>query len=363
MTRHLWYFRIFTNLLLSGTSLFPLQLFGAEQAVLPILHAIPEAQQITTDAIHSVPYIQESPPQVQPPDQFTSMDAPRNYLSDKIAKLASSIDRFFGGDRHYQEANQSIIQISLASVAGYGGDQKLNFAAKVNMSLPETEGRLRLLLETEPEQNIIPDKYLTTAPTPVDGRAVLHNKVVVPGSAALAIRYATKEDNIWRFNVDGGLKFPIPVKPFVRTRGRYSASLGDWRMNAAESVYWFNTLGVGSTTLLDFEHAISAKALFRASSNATWLKDKNNFDLRQDMSVYHALNDSTALMYQASVIGVSNPQLQVTDYVLLAFCRYRMHQKWLFLEVSPQLHFPVERNYKASAALSMRLEMLFDESR
>jgi len=338
-------------------------LFAAEPAIPPMTQTMPEPQPPVPDAKQSVPYLQEPPPQAQPPDHFTSMDAPRNYLSDKIAKLANSIDRFFGGDRHYQEGNQSVIQLSLARVAGYGGDQKFNFSAKVNMSLPKTEGRLRLLLETEPEQNIVPDKYLTTATTPADGRAVLNNKVVVPGSAALAIRYATEEDNVWRFNVDGGLKFPIPVKPFVRARGRYAASLGEWRMNAAESVYWFNTLGVGSTTLLDFERAISPQVLFRASSNATWLKDRNNVDLRQDMSVYHTLNDRAALLYQASVIGVSNPQLQPSDYVLLVFCRYRLHEKWLFLDLSPQLHFPIERNYKASPALSMRLEVQFDESR
>lgn len=356
-------FRLLQNLLLGGVFLFPLQLFGADQAAPLIQQAIPEAQQVAPDAQQSVPYTQEPLPQVQPPDSFNSMDAPRNYLSDKIAKLASTIDRFFGGDRHYQESNQSVIQMSLARVAGYNGDRRFNLAANINLNLPVTEGRLHLLLETDPEQNIIPDKYITTTTTTADGHTVLRDKIVVPGSAALALRYATEADNVWHFNVDGGLKFPIPVKPFVRTRGSYSAPLGEWRMKAVESVYWFNTLGVGSTTQLDFEHVISAPMLFRASSNATWLKDKSNFDLRQDLSVYHTLNDRTALLYQASAIGVTNPKFQVSDYVLLAFCRYRMHEKWLFFELSPQLHFPAERNYKASPALSMRLEVQFDESR
>jgi hypothetical protein len=354
--QHIHSSRFLRNLLLGGVFLFPLQLFGADQAAPLTQQKIPEAQQ-------SIPYSQEPLPQVQPPDRFDSMDAPRNYLSDKIANYASSIDRYFGGDRHYQDSNQSAIQLSLAKMAGYGGDPKFAFAANVNIALPKTEGRLRLLLETEPEQNIVPDKYLTTAPTPVDGHTVLRDKVVVPRSAALAVRYSIPEEAIWHFNVDGGLKFPIPVKPFVRARGSYSAPLGEWRMKSAESVYWFNTLGVGSTTLLDFDRVISAPLLFRASSNATWLKDKSNFDLRQDLSVYHTLNDRTALLYQASAIGVTNPKFQVSDYVLLVYCRYRMHEKWLFFELSPQLHFPVANNYKVSPALSMRMEIQFDESR
>ena len=358
-------FILFRNLLLGGVFLLPLQLFGADQAAPLTQQVIPEAQHVAPDAQHSVPYIQEPLPQVQPPDSFDSMDAPRNYLSDKIAKLASSFDRFFGGDRHYQESNQSVIQVSLARVAGYGGVPKFNLDANVNVSLPATEERLRLLLETDPEKKTTSDNYVTGTTTPTQGRTIINNKVVVPESTALAVRYVAPapEEAVFHFHVDGGLKLPIPIKPFVRASSSYSAPLGEWRMKAAESVYWFNTLGVGSTTLLDFERIISAPVLFRASTNVTWLKDTNNFDMRQDLSVYHTLNDRTALLYQASAIGVTNPTFQVSDYVLLAFCRYRMHEKWLFFELSPQLHFPVEKNYKVSPALSMRLEMQFDDLR
>jgi hypothetical protein len=128
-------------------------------------------------------------------------------------------------------------------------------------------------------------------------------------------------------------------------------------------VYWFNTLGAGETSQLDLERILSPSLLFHASSNATWLNDTQNFDLRQDLSIYQTLNDRTALLYQATAIGVSNPQFQVTDYVVLLFYRYRLHQKWLFFELSPQLHFPVEENHKLSPALNMRLEVNFDESR
>ena len=93
------------------------------------------------------------------------------------------------------------------------------------------------------------------------------------------------------------------------------------------------------------------------------LHDKQNFDLRQDLSIYHTLNDRSALLYQASAIGVSNPQVQVTEYVVLLLYRYRLRQNWIFLELSPQMHFPKADNFKSNPALSMRLEMLFDESK
>jgi hypothetical protein len=85
--------------------------------------------------------------------------------------------------------------------------------------------------------------------------------------------------------------------------------------------------------------------------------------LHQDFSVFHTLSERSALLYQVSASGISNPHLQATDYVVLMRYRYRLHRKWIFFEISPQLHFPQENNYQYSPALSMRLEILFDESK
>jgi hypothetical protein len=303
----------------------------------------------------AVPSPAETVPVTPIPDSFDVIEPPRDYLSAKITSYANSIDRFFGGDRHYQEANDSVFQLDLTKVTGFGGDRKYDFGAKLNLRLPVTEGKLHLLLETDPEKNI------RAEPTP--GSSVLHNKVVVPKSVALAARYSNAKENVWHLSTDGGLKFPIPIKPFVRARASYSAPIGKWQLKIMESVYWFNTLGAGVSSQFDFDRVLSPQLLLRSSSNAIWSNDKKNFDLRQDFSVYHTVNDRSALLYQASVIGVSNPQYQVSDYVLLVFYRYRMHQKWLYLEVSPQLHFPREKNYQYSPAISMRLEALFDDSR
>ena len=303
--------------------------------------------------------VQTTPPSAPQPERLAALEKSHDYLAEKIVRLANYLDRFFGGNRHYQESNDSAVQLDLTRVVGYGGDPKFNLAAKANLRLPATEGRLHLLLETDPEQN-------TTQPTQ-DQVAANNNKSITPGSKvassgnlALAGRYENSDENFWHVRTDGGLKFPIPITPFVRTRASFEKPLNEWRLKGSQSLYWFKNLGVGETTQVDLERFISEPMLFRASSNATWLKDRKNFDLRQDFSVYHTLDDRTALLYQASVIGITNPQAQVMDYVVLMLYRRRIHKDWVFLELSPQLHFPRERNYRLSPTLSMRLEMLFE---
>jgi len=319
---------ISSSLLLAITLFFPFKLLGAEQPA-------------------------------QPADFFGSIDAKRDYLSEKIVDFATDIDRFFGNDRNYQESNKSVVQLTLARATGYGGDRKLVLSARANLNLPSTEKRFHLLIESNPDQNI------TGEPTPTQNTP-LTNQVAAPQSYGLALRYEKVKEELRAFHLstDAGLKFQgININPFMRARGSYSIPFDRWRLKAAESVYWFNTIGAGETTQVDLEHFLSGPVLFRATSNATWLKDKQNFDLRQDLSVYQTLNDRTALLYQASAIGVSNPQVELTEYVASVSYRYKLHREWIFFELNPQLIFPKVNSFNSSFALTMRLEMLFDGSR
>lgn len=332
-----------------GIVLFiPLHLLGVEQPAIA-QSGVPEIQTI----VDSPP--QSGIPQTQVIDSFDSMEASRDYLSGKVTSFASYIDRYFGGDRHYQESNSSVIQMNLSRASGYGGSRGLNLDARLNLRLPYTEGRMRLLVETDPVQNT---KY-----DPAKGPVVLPNQTSAPKGVAVAARITTVEESAWHFHTDAGLKFPLPIKPFVRSALGYAVPLGEWRMTAAESVYWFNGLGVGETTNLNFERILNVQLLFRSSSNVTWLRDTQNLDMRQDWSLFNTLDDRTALVYQLSTFGISNPGYQISDTVLLFDYRYRLHQKWLYLDFSPQLHFPKLNNYQASRSFNVRLEMLLDDTR
>jgi hypothetical protein len=286
------------------------------------------------------------------------LDAPRDYLSGKLVGFVSAIDEFFGDDRHYQETNNSVFQIDTTRVMGYGGEHKFVVSGRANVRLPIAEEKLHLLVETNPDKNTVTDpKQNQLQPQPA-------NQSVTPQSIAAALRFIREGAERWHVSADAGLKFQgLNTTPFARARSSLAVPLGEWRAKLAETVFWFNTTGAGETTQLDFEHTISETALLRATSNATWLNDKQNFDLRQDLSLFRKVDERTALLYQASVIGVSRPQAQVSDYVLLVSYRYRLHRDWMYFDLSPQLHFPRERNFQSSPMLMVRLEMLFDESK
>ena len=284
------------------------------------------------------------------------VDAPRTLISKEFVSWASSMDSFFGDSRYFEEANHSVLQINLTKVFQPGGAGLVAWDGQAKLDLPLMQRRFSLMLESDPEKN-------SATGNNKSGALVLPSGTVSTANQSLALRYDNHDISPFYFSADIGVKAQMPLETFARSRVSYGMPLGDWQLKATENLFWFRTIGTGESTQLDFDKKISQPLLFRASSNATWLVEKLNFDLRQDFSFYHTLNERSAMLYQTSVIGVSQPQWQATEYVLLMLYRYRLHQKWIYYELSPQLHYPIAQNFQVNSLLLFRMEFLFDENK
>lgn len=297
------------------------------------------------------------------PEVLDVLDTPRNYVSEKFVGFVSEVDRFFGGDRNFQETNQSVLQIEWLRLMEQGGNHKNVIAGRAKLTLPATERHLHLLLETDA------DRQASRGQSQTQGQTVLvdPNAATTPESYSAALRFEKEREDQgpWYFSTDAGISFQgirLP-QPFARAHASYAIPLMDWRFKAMETGFWFNTTGVGETTQLDFDRLLSETVLFRASTSATWLNDPQRFDVRQDFSGFHTLENKRAVLYQASVVGTSQPQWQTSDYVLLMMYRQKIHRSWIYFDVSPQLHFPRANGYRTTPQLLLRLEMLLDESK
>lgn len=207
------------------------------------------------------------------------------------------------------------------------------------------------MLESNKEKKATGDEKTDQPATP--------QEVVAAEKYAASLRYEKSEESRWHFSSEGGANIQFPIDPFLRARGSYAIPLGEWRMKIAETLFWFSTSGLGETTQLDMEHVLSEPVLFRATSTATCHETTQICELSQAFTIFHTLNERTALLYQASILGLNKPRLEETAYVLLTRYRYRMHREWIFLEVSPQLSFPRADDFRLNAFLLFRLEFLF----
>lgn len=288
---------------------------------------------------------------VPQPSIFDSLDHSRDFLSEKIVNYSQRIDHFFGDKRYFQEHNNSIIQVEVSTNMEEGGNVTTSLNGIAKLDLPAATKRFQLVLESDAEKN-------TTGEINKD-QPVVTNKAISAKKLAASLRYEVPEEEHWHFSSETGVNVQFPLDPFARLRGRYATPLDEWRMTLAETVFWFSTIGLGQTTQLDMERIISPPLLFRATSTVTCYESPQSCGLRQDLSTFQTLNERTALIYQASVLGADKPQLETTNYLLLLRYRYRVHKDWIFVEVSPQLNFPRTDEFRLNALLFLRLEMIF----
>ena len=290
-------------------------------------------------------------PEIVPDIAVETADVTHEYVSEEFVNFVTHVDHFFGGERDFQESNQSVLQFDVSELILQGGTRQGQFNGRTKISLPSTEKRLHLLVEADPEKN--------ASSTDAVNKPKTVDQINAPQNVGVAARFEKAEESAWHYSSDIGIRTPLPLQPFARARVSYSLPIETSRIKLTQSAYVFSISGAGESTQLDLENQLNADAMFRATSTATWGDIAQNFDLTQSFSVYHTLDTKRATLYQASVIGSSHPK-QVSDYVFSAAYRQQLNRRWLYFEINPQIHFPKSAGYNFTPMLLLRLEVLFD---
>lgn len=283
---------------------------------------------------------------------IAATDATQELLSHQFMDMVHGIDRFFGDERHFQEANRSVLQIDWLALMEPGGAREGSLSVRAKLHLPSTERRFHLLLESDPEQ------ATTTIP---DGQPRAARQGTAAEKYAAALRYEKQDEEAWHYSSDIGIRLQAPLQPFVRGRASHDIPLQNWLMKNTGSLFWFSQIGPGASAQIDFDRSIAPQSLLRVGSSAIWLHLPQRLDLRQDLTLFHTLDERRALQYQASVIGSTQPYTRVEDCILSLLYRRQLHRSWLFFELNPQLHFPHDAQFHLEPQLWLRLQILFSK--
>lgn len=288
-------------------------------------------------------------------------DSTRDFVADRFVAMIRGVDRFFGDERNFQESNDSVLQLGWNELLEPGGERRGRLSGRAKLHLPTISQRIQLVLESDPVQSTATPGS-NTAPTD-QPRAIGQSRGTEKQGVALRFQHrrTQQEETGWRLYSDVGFQVRSPLRPFVRSRASFVLPFENWQMHTTESLFWFNGIGPGAGALLDFDRPLAAQLLFRASSNATWFDRPQRLDLRHDLILFHTLDERSALQYQASVIGTTQPATRVEDCIVSTLYRRQLHRKWLFFEVNPQLHFPHEQQFHFTPQLWLRLQVLFSK--
>jgi len=273
------------------------------------------------------------------------LDRTRNAVSYRVTEFANWLDNFFGDDRIYDESQNSRLKLNLLQINEEGYQPRYETSLQGKLTLPNTQKRLQLLFESDPEENANADTTVVEA--------------VEAQEQSLGLRFIQITTDWLRANTDVGVRFRSGLDTFVRFRLRGLFNVGNWNLRATETLFWRDSTGPGETTRLDIERRFAKTWLFRATSKASWLDETRQFNMGQDFFLIHTINQYRAIIYRTGLTAISEPKMQTTGYILSVRLRQQIHRNWLFFEINPKILYPQAEDFHARHSLTFKLEVIF----
>jgi hypothetical protein len=279
----------------------------------------------------------------------------RESVGNWVDNTSRRIDGFFGTDDHMQVNNESYLrfgqEIDWMEGDGTRGDTTLRY----RIDLPTSEDRLRLVIESDPEES--------QGTLEEQGSGRLANDQRDRRSSTLGLDWLESRDKRenWSNRIGAGVRLRLPLDPYVRFTSERLWQLGEgpWQLESNNRVSWFNNEGYSARTRWDIGRPLSESRHLRFITTVQWREEEDKLEYSEIAEINHRINRRSALRYSAIAIGESASNPRMTNYYLQTRYRRDLHKGILFADVIPELHFQRDVSYDPRWAMTLRLEMYF----
>lgn len=284
------------------------------------------------------------------------VDAYHLYLEDKLRGPTLWFDNFFG-DPRIDEDDQPSSFVRLRTAARFTEGEGFKFPIRIraNVVLPRVNRRFRLIVfggnrdeELEPHPNDAISSSLQTEEE--------------EDRTKMGLRYLLYKSLRDRFHFGGGLTVGWPMEAYVRMRYTRLMHLGKHNVvRFSETGFWNTLHGSGETSRLDLERMLPASITGRLSFFASYLEDDSGLQWGVETSFFRQLTPKSAISLDLGTYGVTRPDL-ITNYRVASRYRRNFLRPWLFVELEPEITFPLaadNEKRQAVGAFTLALESQF----
>jgi hypothetical protein len=321
--------------------------------------AVPASSQTSETTVTDKPENQQKPEEQQEQcrDSATSQEEPSWYdsthdvVSFAFCEPALWFDDFFASDRVLEEVGGTYVRwrndFILNEEDGFKFKTNLNFS----FELPRISSKLKLVFEGDDDQDL---------------QDTLPGGQVEDTNNQLGFRYDVKDTDRSSFNVS------LSGTPRIRARYRYTYPVReDFLIRFTQEIQ--NEEGVnGGRTRIDLEKAFRSYKLLRSTTDGFYAEDFAGVDWSQSFSLFQRQDQKSSISYEVSAIGITEPEEMVTNYRLGVRYRRNIHRDWLFLEITPDISWPIDlsedrteiiRERRSVLQLIIRLEIHFNTTK
>jgi hypothetical protein len=300
----------------------------------------------------------ETPPKV--PTRETILDEPHGFLSRRVEEYARRLDDFFSEPNRAYDSTGSTLQVRIHATLVDRGPDERKIDVRANVSLPNTEDQLKLILQrgleattqTAAERDARSAAEASQGPAPVvppDNDYYLGLKAYVA-----EILHAT-------FSVESGVKLGRPLDPYVRLRFFRDFAFFPWTIRVSETPLWKNSEDSSAASEVAALRPLSEEWQLRLTSKATWRSTTTYFDLTQIVSLYYTPDKRTAYTFDLGAFAPSDRDVALTAYSITLRARRQIYRDWLYLEITPQILYREVNGFRPENSIMVQLESLFGD--
>jgi len=270
----------------------------------------------------------------------------------RVQSLGNWADRTLSASAASGSANRSYLRLGFATESGDGDLARFEPEVRFRLDLPTTRRKLRLLLESESDDQI-----------PLEERQrdrQLTRSERTDTDSIGALRYLSRIGDAIHLSNDIGGRLHFPPDAFWRaTAGQTRKNDDGWTLGWQQRLYYYHQSGWGARTWAGISRMLAGDWQFRSSSELEWQHADRRFEAAQIFSLSKALDSRSSLTPRIGILGESRPNWRTTSFFADISWRYRLHSDWLYAELVPAMTFPRDEDFSNQGSVVFRLEMYF----
>jgi len=283
--------------------------------------------------------------------RFEMLDWSRDRLADYIEGINDGLDTFFaetlfGDDVIDDESSGSNGRVFFTSRRVLG-EKSVDYQSGVNikLALPNTNDRLKLLVETEEDDDESKESDVLGTTKNV--------------TYATALRVQLSRNERWKVTWDNGVSWQGEPVPFSRIRARRIQYFELWHTRFFQSLYYRTNEGWGEKASYVAIRPIDLTKHFNFTLNASYKLNDDFIKLTNSYSVFHELDSRSVIVYRFSINGDSEGTEKFTSYTLSTGYRQEIYGGFVFMDLVPEVSWPYGRNFEPTPGITFNLEMIF----
>jgi len=277
------------------------------------------------------------------------LDWTRQLVFEYVEGLNDGVDTFFMSTFFDDEliedessGSNGRIYFTTRRVINEGVDYKVG--VNLRLVLPNTRDRMKLIVETDEEDDGQNETNLVDTTENV--------------TYTTALRLEVREGRRWKTSWDNGVRWEGEPVYFSRLRSRREDHFGPWKSRIVNSLYWRTDDEWGNEISNYWRLPLGDLRSLNTGFEADYILKEDITSLYSDISLFDELSHRSAMLYRFAAIGDTYKYTKVENYSFSISYRRKIYKSFVFAEITPEIAWPRESNYRDTPIINFRLEMI-----